>query len=252
MQDQYEELKTLIADPKLLLETDSLGFTALEIAQFLGKQRCVDILQPDLPHHSVQVVLPGYHRTFNLNRDQFVTTFGARYRSFLNFQTYDNLREAIRNAPWILRSRFGDENRQLAMRFKDELQSGFVTSCTIKWVDDFIGYGLFTNETLKAGTYIGEYTGNVRRLYRFHPNQNAYCVHYPTKWWSWRYFTIDALKEGNELRFINHSLDPNVEAFTAIDRGILHEIFLAKRDIKAGEQLTVNYGADYWQRRLQR
>jgi len=34
-----------------------------------------------------------------------------------------------------------------------------------------------------------------------------------------------------------------------VDRSFLHTVYFAARDVKKGEQLTFNYGADYWRRR---
>ena len=48
----------------------------------------------------------------------------------------------------------------------------------------------------------------------------------------------------NDARFINHSCDPNCQAYQENNRIFIH----AERDIKAGEELTYNYGfdLDHW------
>ena len=50
--------------------------------------------------------------------------------------------------------------------------------------------------------------------------------------------------EPNDARFINHSCDPNSQAYQEKNRIFIH----AERDIKAGEELTYNYGfdLDHW------
>ena len=59
-------------------------------------------------------------------------------------------------------------------------------------------------------------------------------------------WVIDANYKGNDARWINHSCDPNCEAVIEEDedgdsRG--DKVFVeALRDIKAGEELTYNYG----------
>jgi uncharacterized protein len=59
-------------------------------------------------------------------------------------------------------------------------------------------------------------------------------------------WVIDANYKGNDARWINHSCDPNCEAVIEEDedgdsRG--DKVFIeALRDIKAGEELTYNYG----------
>jgi hypothetical protein len=48
----------------------------------------------------------------------------------------------------------------------------------------------------------------------------------------------------NDARFINHSCDPNCQAYQEKNQVFIH----AERDIKAGEELTYNYGfdLDHW------
>ena len=63
---------------------------------------------------------------------------------------------------------------------------------------------------------------------------------------------VDAQDGGNETRFVNHSDTPNAEPVTQLDRGILHIFFRTTRAVVYGEELTINYGKDYWQRRTKR
>ena len=51
---------------------------------------------------------------------------------------------------------------------------------------------------------------------------------------------IDAAHEGNDARFINHSCDPNCQAFLEGDRIFIY----ALRDIAAGEELSYDYAYD--------
>ena len=53
-------------------------------------------------------------------------------------------------------------------------------------------------------------------------------------------FDIDGLVEWNPARFINHSCGPNCEAQQEDE----HIWIYALRDIRAGEELTFNYGYD--------
>ncbi len=54
-------------------------------------------------------------------------------------------------------------------------------------------------------------------------------------------YDIDGNVEWNPARLINHSCEPNCEALTDDDNRIW---IVAKRDIKAGEELTFNYNYD--------
>ncbi|GIY63172.1 histone-lysine N-methyltransferase SETD2 [Caerostris extrusa] len=52
---------------------------------------------------------------------------------------------------------------------------------------------------------------------------------------------LDAANKGNLSRFMNHSCDPNCETQKWTVNGNLRIGFFAKRDIKAGEELTFDY-----------
>ena len=47
-------------------------------------------------------------------------------------------------------------------------------------------------------------------------------------------------------RFVNHSDEPNVETKFVFQGNSWHLIYVAKKEIKTGEQLFVNYGSGYW------
>lgn len=53
-------------------------------------------------------------------------------------------------------------------------------------------------------------------------------------------YDIDGAKGKNPARYINHSCDPNCEAYIIRGRIWIYSL----RDIKAGEELTYNYGFD--------
>ena len=54
---------------------------------------------------------------------------------------------------------------------------------------------------------------------------------------------IDARLKGNHARFINHSSEPNLVMLPVrVDIIVPHLICFAKKDIQAGEELTVDYG----------
>ena len=52
---------------------------------------------------------------------------------------------------------------------------------------------------------------------------------------------IDATKYGNLARFINHCCDPNCLAQSNLILDKKHIILYAKRNIKAGEEITYDY-----------
>ncbi|HEV8052622.1 MAG TPA: SET domain-containing protein [Parachlamydiaceae bacterium] len=230
---------------------DNLGFTALEIAKFLGNYKAVNMLGSKLPD-GFRLHPNGMKMPVELSLEGFEKSLGFLYRPFLTFTSYSWLKRVVHQCPYILRCRsIASENYAWAQKFEAEISEGKTAPIYIKWIDSTLGYGVFASEDIAAGVFVGEYTGVVRRLYRKHPDQNPYCFHYPTKFWSLKTCTVDSMHEGNITRFINHSNKPNLQPICAVDRGLLHLVFLAGGDIKAGQQLTFDYGEDYWMRRKQ-
>jgi uncharacterized protein len=228
---------------------DRFGFTPLEIARYLGKDEVVELLrgksdkvfklQPHGGKHPVELSLDGFEKALNF-----------RYRSFLTFPSYHFFMQVLKQCPYILRNRsIASENYEWMETYRQEVLEGKTARIYIKWINPEIGYGAFAAEEILKGQFVGEYTGIVRRLYRSHPDHNPYCFHYPTKWWSLKYFIVDSMREGNLTRFINHSDHPNLQPLCLVDRRLLHQVFVANRTIKQGEQLTFDYGEDYWNKR---
>jgi hypothetical protein len=213
-----------------------LGYSALDLAKLLGKRDCLAFMSC------------GQKVTRYENE-----TLGIKYLSHLKFKNYNQLKELIRNCPWIIKySPLGQINRHMGDLWLAELQKGYHTAVKVQWIDENLGYGLFTKEAIEEGEYVGEYTGVIKRLERRgSENLNPYCFHYPTRFFSWYYYYIDALEEGNEMRYINHSDSPNLEPRCLYDRGLLHLVFFAKRAITGGAELTFDYGADFWRERKQ-
>lgn len=247
--NDIEALKGLTLNSDLKSLKNSMGFTPLELAEYLGNESCAKILSSETTH-KIGIIKPGEFKAVNLTPDYFNTYFQVKYRSHLNFRNYKFFKETLNNCPWTLHTSFlGEENRAMAKKFYDELSSGLIQNATIRWIDSEMGYGLFARKDLPEGTFIGEFTGIVRQLYRSNPDQNEYCFHYPTKFWSWNYTIIDALHEGNETRFINHSDTPNLNPICLCEKKLLHIVFVTNSFVKAGTQLTYNYGKDFWKHR---
>ncbi len=120
---------------------------------------------------------------------------------------------------------------------------------TIRWIDERIGYGVCTNRDIPAQAYIGEYTGVLRRRRFFGRWQNHYCFSYNIGEARHTPYTIDAEKQGNYTRFINHSEEKNLEAASVYCDGLMHIIFYALVPIPAHTQLCYDYGPDYWKKR---
>ena len=124
-------------------------------------------------------------------------------------------------------------------------------SCRSKWCEvrksGIHGRGLFAKKKIPAGTYIIEYVGekigkdeaNERGWARMDQARETgdaavYIFTLDDEW------DIDGDVPENAARLINHSCDPNCEAF--IEDGSIW--IAALRDIRKHEELFFNYGFD--------
>jgi hypothetical protein len=247
--NDQEKIKKLATDPSMVRRCDDLGFTALEIARFLGYYELALLLE-HIPPRRISVLIKDSQKLCSLTAQQFADKFSVSYSPYPRFASYDLIRKAIANCPWILSRTFlGRENRSLADQYRWELYTSYRADISIRWINDQLGYGIFANRDLVEGAYVIEFTGDVRQLFRRKPDQNEYCFHYPTRFWTWNYFAIDALDIGNEARFINHSDNPNLQPYCICDRRLLRIVFFTKTAVKAEQQLTYDYGQDFWRHR---
>lgn len=100
------------------------------------------------------------------------------------------------------------------------------------------GLGLYTKVPFKRGVRVIEYTGkhlteeeaNKRGgQYLFDVNKNL---------------TIDGSGRENLARYINHSCKPN--CYAEINSSETHVYIFTRRRIEPGEELTYNYGKEFW------
>jgi len=138
------------------------------------------------------------------------------------------------------------EALDLGKKYIKKIESAYIPKVSINLINKNVGYGLFTQEDLAKGDYVGEYTGIVRKNDRryFEPLNNYYYK-YPVEDSIGRNYVIDATN-GNLTRFINHSFHPNLKPAYIYYDGFYHVIFLAIQNIKKNYELTYNYGKTYW------
>lgn len=100
------------------------------------------------------------------------------------------------------------------------------------------GLGLFALVDFKKGELIIEYTGE--RISEAEANRRGgkYLFELNDKW------TIDGKGRENTARYLNHACKPNCEP--ELDDKERHIYIYAKKNIKAGEELTYNYGKVYF------
>ncbi len=99
------------------------------------------------------------------------------------------------------------------------------------------GQGLFAQRDIKKGEFILEYTGEKIPTAVADAMKDArYLFEIDEEW------TIDGSPRSNTARYINHSCNPNTEA--EISDGKI--LIIAVRDIKKGEELTIDYDTEYF------
>lgn len=178
--------------------------------------------------------------------------FSVSYQKGLLFDSEKVLQQIKKRAKKkLLRKKYAAMNRWILSMYGEEIKQQREIDFLIKWINPLVGHGLFAKVQISPFSYIGEYTGLVRRRRFFGPRDNDYVFGYmigpkDTPW------VIDAKEAGNYTRFINHSDDPNVSSRWVItEDDIGHIIFFANRKISVGEQLTYDYGPYYWKSRPQ-
>jgi uncharacterized protein len=248
--EDHPEIIKQLKDSDWKNQVDQHGFTSLDLARLLGRRRCEELLRQEATSFSFKVLLKGETSFSTLGLREFEKKFHLTYRPFLTFPSYQILQEVIQNCPYFFRFEWllGSSSK-LEVHYQSQLSKAVFADTYVKWTNPQLGYGLFTDVDLPEKSFIGEYTGIVRRIDKSDPKLNGYCFHYPTRFWSVNYFVIDALHEGNLARFINHSSQPNLQPLWLVNRRVLHLVFITNQFIAKGSELTFNYGADYWLRR---
>ncbi len=99
-----------------------------------------------------------------------------------------------------------------------------------------IGLGLFAATDIAKGTRIIQYTGERIPKSDTARHKGKYLFTLNDKW------TIDGKSRVNIARYANHSCRPNADTITTTSKIWI----IAKRKIKAGEEITYNYGKEYF------
>ena len=98
------------------------------------------------------------------------------------------------------------------------------------------GLGLFAIQPIEKDAFILEYTGERIPTAVADERDSKYLFELNSDW------TIDGETKENAARYINHDCYPNTES-DIIDGKIIIE---ALRDIAVGEELTIDYGDEYF------
>ncbi len=195
----------------------------------------------------ISILLQGDSQVKELKSSEFGQLMGIVYCSQLEFaspkvekQMHESCMKAEKRG-WI-----DPRQRWLGSYYAQEIQAGRHPPVTVAWIDPALGYGVFANQAIPRHTFVGEYTGLLRKRSLFGRLKNAYCFNYTIGFGRKTPYVIDAREQGNFTRYINHSDEPNLETASVLHQGKMHMIFYATGDIPKGAQLSCDYGLKYW------
>ena len=102
------------------------------------------------------------------------------------------------------------------------------------------GLGLFATKAIERNAYIVTYRGRRIPTARAQERERQFGAKYMFE--IDRHWTIDGSSRRNLGRYINHSCDANAEARLRAGR----MVFVALRRIEPGEEITLDYGEEYF------
>jgi len=184
-------------------------------------------------------------------RRRFIESQGIAYLPRAEYTDQPSFKRDLKDSPYYLDNQ--EEFDHLAVNYGKAVAERQMAPVSIRFVSGDVGCGLFAESDLEAGSFIGEYTGTVQPGRDVLPEEKGergydtdYTWDYPDAWYEDILFEINAGRRGNELRYINHSFEPNlaVEHTLLDNRWVI--FFVAGQFIPAGTQLTVDYGEEYW------
>lgn len=230
--------------PHLLDIKNKEGVTPRDLMKFLRLDLYSQVINEPLYIYRTQE-----KRFDELSREEIKDHFKIDYQDHLEFGS-------SRDLVWTLnrcKRKLLDQGIKRKNHWIDSLYgNSFVhkraPKTYVKWIGPLIGYGLFASEDIPQYSFIGEYTGVIRRRKWKLDKYNDYIFGYVIADSSTP-FVIDAHEKGNHTRFINHSDEPNLYSTWLIVKNICHVILVTKKGILKDTQLTYDYGPTYWKRR---
>jgi SET domain-containing protein len=103
------------------------------------------------------------------------------------------------------------------------------------------GLGLFATKKIARRAAIVTYAGKMITTAEANRRERRYNARYMFE--VNRHWTIDGSSRRNLGRYVNHSCEPNAEAVMRMRR----IVFVAVRTITPGEEITVDYGEEYFE-----
>lgn len=228
--------------PQLKWKRSHLGWTPLELARFLPREKIIHLLQY-VPESSF-VNQPNVQIPDCRNIELFSNLVYLSQPLFESQTLFDEIVAKTQIAK--TEDAISPERIWMGIYFDIEIQTGAHPKVSIRFIDNEVGFGVFAEQRVPSCAFAGEYRGIVKAKKSKELKNKVHCVKY-TGWAMGRKnFVIDAETMGNYTRFINHSDKPNLSLQSVYWRGIPRLIFVALKEISEGTQLTFDYGTIFW------
>merc|ERR1719431_2134229 len=135
---------------------------------------------------------------------------------------------------------------------KRVVQNGRKHKLAIYRTDNGCGWGVKAMETIRPGSFVVEYVGEMitsveaeERGKKYDAEGRTYLFDLDFNRGDDNLYVVDAAFYGNLSHFINHSCDPNLNIFNVytdcLDPDMPQLCLFARRDIKRGEQISFDY-----------
>lgn len=176
-----------------------------------------------------------------LNTDLLSETSTLDHLVFANFSLFSYVWNKLKN-----------QKRSISQKFKDayyrkDLSINTYPKQVVLPINSTLGKGVFAKEKpIPTSTFLGEYTGLVRKGNRKLDKHNPYLVRYPIKYGLVTHLVIDAKEGGNHTKFYNHSRKPNAALISIYCEGIIRMICISTKAIAKDKEITIDYGYLYW------
>jgi hypothetical protein len=244
VEDKEEEVKRLL-ERGFKDTQDEWGMTATNLSLLLDRKNA--LLQPQ--EKKILVYRNSDEKIHPIPIQEFEERLKIRYTDSLIFDSYKTIATVAKKcARKMKKPHLHQMNTWTLALHKKEFEEPREHLFYIKWINRYLGYGVFAAADIPALTYLGEYTGVVKTRNNRKNRFNDYVFSYDLCGKSTRW-CIDAQQRGNFTRFLNHSDYPNLTSRWVIKEGITHIILYSKERIQKGTQLTYCYGPWYWRSR---
>lgn len=241
LDDQMECISILSSEKGVLSRRNAFGLTPAELAQFLHKQKSLEVLSHN---HSDNNFYSQPLVEFELNKE--APEIDIEYLSQPIFESAGLLDDVLMRTQKAKNEDLIPNDRiWMGVYFDHEIQRSAHPKVAISYINDQIGYGVFAREKIMPSSFVGEYTGLIQERKSKHIHESNYSVRY-TSWYGRHRYVVDAEKMGNFTRFINHSDDPNLSLISVYWRGLPRMIFISLKEILEDSQLTFDYGQIFW------